>query len=54
LEDLWASDVFSLAAMKSALPKAVFKSLQRTITRGGKLDTSVADVVSITPTCFIR
>ncbi len=46
LEDLWASDVFSLAAMKSALPKAVFKSLQRTITRGGKLDTSVADVVA--------
>ena len=32
--------------MKSALPKAVFKSLQRTITRGGKLDTSVADVVA--------
>ena len=46
LEELWASDVFSLAAMKSALPKAVFKSLQRTITRGGKLDTSVADVVA--------
>ena len=46
LDDLWASDVFSLAAMKSALPKAVFKSLQRTITRGGKLDTSVADVVA--------
>jgi len=46
LEDLWASDVFSLVAMKSALPKAVFKSLQRTITRGGKLDTSVADVVA--------
>jgi len=46
LEELWASDVFSLEAMKSALPKAVFKSLQRTITRGGKLDTSVADVVA--------
>jgi glutamine synthetase len=46
LEELWASDVFSLAAMKSALPKAVFQSLQRTITRGGKLDTSVADVVA--------
>ena len=46
LEQLWASDVFSLEAMKSALPKAVFKSLQRTITRGGKLDTSVADVVA--------
>ena len=46
LESLWASDVFSLTAMKSALPKAVFKSLQRTITAGGKLDTSVADVVA--------
>jgi len=46
LDELWASDVFSLAAMQSALPKAVFKSLQRTITRGGKLDTSVADVVA--------
>jgi glutamine synthetase len=46
LEALWASDVFSLSEMKSALPKAVFKSLQRTITTGGKLDTSVADVVA--------
>ena len=46
LDTLWASDVFSLTAMKSALPKAVFKSLQRTITGGGKLDTSVADVVA--------
>ncbi len=46
LEELWARDVFSLTAMKSALPKAVFKSLQRTITAGGKLDTSVADVVA--------
>jgi glutamine synthetase len=46
LDTLWASDVFSLNEMKSALPKAVFKSLQRTITAGGKLDTSVADVVA--------
>ena len=46
LEELWASDVFSLDKMKSALPKAVFKSVQRTITEGGKLDTSVADVVA--------
>ncbi len=46
LQALWASDVFSLAAMKSALPKGVFKSLQRTIVQGGKLDTSVADVVA--------
>jgi glutamine synthetase len=46
LQELWARDVFSLDKMKSALPKAVFKSLQRTITEGGKLDTSVADVVA--------
>jgi glutamine synthetase len=46
LHELWARDVFSLDKMKSALPKAVFKSLQRTVTEGGKLDTSVADVVA--------
>ena len=46
LHDLWARDVFSLDKMKSALPKVVFKSLQRTITEGGKLDTSVADAVA--------
>ncbi|MFM7547614.1 MAG: glutamine synthetase III [Cyanobacteriota bacterium] len=46
LEAIWAKDVFGLTQMKSALPKAVFKSVQRTITAGGKLDTSVADVVA--------
>jgi glutamine synthetase len=46
LHELWARDVFSLDKMKSALPKVVFKSLQRTVTEGGKLDTSVADVVA--------
>ena len=46
LSELWARDVFSLDKMKSALPKVVFKSLQRTVTEGGKLDTSVADVVA--------
>jgi glutamine synthetase len=46
LEDLWASDVFTLDRMKSALPKAVFKSIQRSIKEGSKLDTSVADTVA--------
>ena len=46
LEELWASDVFTLDRMKSALPKAVFKSIQRSIKEGGKLDTSVADTVA--------
>ena len=46
LEDLWACNVFSLNTMKSALPKAVFKSIQRSIREGSKLDSSVADVVA--------
>jgi glutamine synthetase len=46
LEELWASDVFSLEKMKSALPKAVFKSIQRSIKEGTKLDLSVADTVA--------
>ncbi|MFN6134531.1 MAG: glutamine synthetase III [Synechococcaceae cyanobacterium] len=46
LEELWASDVFTLDRMKSALPKAVFKSIQRSIKEGSKLDTSVSDTVA--------
>ncbi|MFM7651583.1 MAG: glutamine synthetase III [Vulcanococcus sp.] len=46
LDDLWACNVFSLDTMKSALPKAVFKSIQRSIREGSKLDSSVADVVA--------
>ncbi|QEY31908.1 glutamine synthetase type III [Synechococcus sp. RSCCF101] len=46
LESLWARDVFTLAKMKDALPKAAFKSIQRTIRDGGKLDLSVADMVA--------
>jgi glutamine synthetase len=46
LEELWASDVFTLERMKSALPKAVFKSIQRSIKVGSKLDLSVADTVA--------
>jgi glutamine synthetase len=38
--------VFSLDKMKSALPKAVFKSIQRSIREGSKLDASIADVVA--------
>ena len=45
LQDLWACDVFGLEAMRSALPKEVFRSIQRSIREGGKLDLSVADVV---------
>ena len=37
-DELWASDVFGLQAMKEALPGRIFKSIQRTIREGGKLD----------------
>jgi glutamine synthetase len=46
LEELWCSDVFGLEAMKAALPKDIFKSVQRTIKQGSKLDVSVANVVA--------
>lgn len=46
LEDLWATDVFTLNKMQACLPKEVFKSLKRTIQTGDKLDVSVADIVA--------
>ena len=46
LESLWASDVFRLETMKSALPKDVFKSIQRSMRLGSKLDLGVADMVA--------
>ena len=46
LEDIWAADVFSLSKMKQCLPKAVFKSLKKTIQTGEQLDVSVADIVA--------
>jgi glutamine synthetase len=47
LEDLWASDVFSLSKMQACLPKATFKSLKKTIQAGETLDASIADAVAI-------
>lgn len=46
LESLWATDVFTLAKMKTHLPKEVFKSLKKTIESGEPLDVAVADVVA--------
>ncbi len=46
LEEIWASDVFGLESMRSALPKGVFRSIQRSIREGRKLDVSVSDVVA--------
>jgi glutamine synthetase len=46
LDEMWCSDVFTLDKMKAALPKEIYKSVQRTIKEGSKLDVSVANVVA--------
>jgi glutamine synthetase len=43
---LFGVNVFSLQVMQERLPKAVYKSLLKTIEKGEKLDTSVADTVA--------
>ncbi|WP_243310557.1 glutamine synthetase III [Fundidesulfovibrio agrisoli] len=44
--DIFGSNVFNDKVMKERLPKAVYKSLKKTITYGEKLDASVADIVA--------
>lgn len=44
--EIFGSNVFSKAVMKSRLPKPVFKSLMKTIETGAKLDPSIADTVA--------
>jgi glutamine synthetase len=46
LEDIWATDVFSLNKMKKCLPKDVFKSLKKTIQTGEEIDVSISDIVA--------
>lgn len=46
LEELWATDVFTLNKMQACLPKDVFKIIKKTVQTGGKLDVSVAGVVA--------
>ncbi|NET48238.1 MAG: glutamine synthetase type III [Merismopedia sp. SIO2A8] len=46
LEDIWAENVFDLSKMQASLPKAVFKSIKKTIVTGEKLDSSIADTVA--------
>jgi glutamine synthetase len=46
LTEIWAENVFDLSKMQASLPKAVFKSIKKTITTGEKLDPSVADAVA--------
>jgi glutamine synthetase len=45
-EALFGSNVFGMAAMKSHLPKEVFRSLKRTIEKGEPLNANIADVVA--------
>lgn len=47
LEELWASDVFTLSKMQESLPKDIFKSLKKTIQANQQLDVSIADSVAI-------
>ena len=44
--EIFSSNVFNRSVMKDRLPKAVFKSLVKTIESGAKLDPAVADVVA--------
>ncbi len=46
--DIFGANVFSERVMKERLPKAVYKSLSKTISLGSKLDPSIADVVANT------
>ncbi|MDF1487046.1 glutamine synthetase III family protein [Tessaracoccus caeni] len=46
LNEIWASDVFGLAAMEEALSKNAFKAMKRTVQTGELLDPATADVVA--------
>ena len=47
LEEIWASDVFTLLKMEEALSKPAFKAIKKTIDTGAKLDPEVADDVAM-------
>ncbi|HEU6436255.1 MAG TPA: glutamine synthetase III, partial [Nitratidesulfovibrio sp.] len=44
--ELFGCNVFNDKVMKDRLPKAVYKSLKKTVELGEKLDPSIADVVA--------
>jgi glutamine synthetase len=46
--EIFGANVFNDKVMKERLPKAIYKSLQKTIDLGEKLDASIADVVANT------
>ncbi|HUG18756.1 MAG TPA: glutamine synthetase III, partial [Planctomycetaceae bacterium] len=45
-QELFNCNVFSKSVMQEHLPKAVFKSLMKTIEQGAKLDSTTADIVA--------
>src|SRR5690606_27497614 len=48
LEALYGADTFSRQVMQKRLPKAIYKSLVRTMDHGEPLDPQVADIVAAT------
>ncbi|MFT6408376.1 MAG: glutamine synthetase [Arenicella sp.] len=46
LEEIWASDVFTLVKMEQALSKSTFKAMKKTMETGAALDALVADDVA--------
>jgi len=46
LEEIWASDVFTLIKMEDALSKSAFKAMKNTIETGASLDPDTADDVA--------
>ena len=46
LNQIWATDVFSLATMEEALAKNAFKAIKKTVQTGEPLDAATADIVA--------
>ena len=46
LEEIWASDVFTLMKMEYALSKPAFKAMKKTMETGAPLSADVADDVA--------
>jgi glutamine synthetase len=47
IEKIFGENTFGMAEMKSRLPKATYKALEKTIQRGMELDPAVADAVAL-------
>lgn len=46
LKEIWACDVFNIAAMENALSKNAVKAMKKTLQTGAALDSATADVVA--------